>query len=233
MRHPSSSLPGTLERRFSRPWRRGLEGSERVLSDLQSASKTDVGGRTIRCIGCSSCDPVAIAVRPVTEKRSALHHARLASARALRIYKLCIRRVLHTEPIRAPFPSVAGDRPDSEAVGWEGIHGTGASIALLTGVNARKFSLPDVAEVLASRPQLVPPRIELLFETPARRIFPLSLRGKSLSTPVRKRNGVVPGDMHDGVIGSAGYIRSRSFRCIPICARHLAPPWGTVNHLGY
>ena len=168
---------------------------------------------------------ITIAVRGVAEKRPALHDLGLAIRRAGGIAQR--RRVeLRGEPVRAPLPHVAGHGVEAEGVGRKAVHRARAGEAILGGVDARKFSLPDVAHVFAGRGELVAPRVELLLEASARGVLPLRLGGQRPARPGGVGRRVVPGDVHHRMARPVVHMRAGPLGMAPIRAGHLAPPGG-------
>src|ERR1051326_3959881 len=124
------------------------------------------------------------------------------------------------KPVGAPLPCIAGNAVQSEPIRWEGAGRAWRSETVLTCVAGGKLTLPDIAEMPSVRRQLIAPRIELLLETAARRIFPLRFSGQPLARPCAVSGRVVPGDMHDGVIVSISDRCVRSLGMTPVRAVH-------------
>ena len=160
----------------------------------------------------------------MAEKRSALHHLGGTGRRACGVIAAGGAMVLGVEPVGAPLPRVASHGVEIEAVGWEGIDGAGAGVAVVAGVFTGKLALPYVAAMLAVRAKLVAPGVELLDEAAACGVLPLGFGGETLAGPVAVRLGVVPGDVNDRVVASGVEVGARSFGGVPLCARDLAPP---------
>ncbi len=108
--------------------------------------------------------------------------------------------VVGAEPVSAPFPSIAGDGIEPVAIGRESLNRAGALVPIVAGIVVGEIALPDVAAMFAVGTELVTPRISVLLKAASRRILPLCLRGQPLSRPLRICNGVIPGDMHYGML---------------------------------
>src|SRR6266576_2022956 len=128
------------------------------------------------------------------------------------------------EPVAAPLAGVAGHVVEAVAVRREGVHGAGAFVAVGAGVPAREAALPQVHPVLTARLELCAPRVGLALEPAARRILPFGFRRESLADGCRESTGVVPRDMHDGMVFAAGDARAGALRMAPVSPLDLAPP---------
>src|SRR5689334_16137612 len=141
-----------------RRWRR--YGSRLLL--LYRAPESHVSGAAVHGVAAARGDAVAIAVRSMTEIRPAANHLRLALRRAARVAP-CLRALAHVKrgapPIGAPLPYVARHVVQAVAVGSERAHRCGRKVAVVAGVDLGKAALPDVAAMLAARPQLAAPWI--------------------------------------------------------------------------
>lgn len=89
----------------------------------------------------------------MAQEGAALYDADDSRRRPLRVIALGGAMEFGIEPVGAPFPSVTGYRIEAEAVRRKGIHGTGARVTVLGGIEPWELSLPDVASVFASGPQ--------------------------------------------------------------------------------
>src|SRR5207248_11116951 len=134
-----------------------------------NAPKPDIRSRAVRRVGSPSGNAIPIAVRAVAKVRTALHHLPCSPRRPHRIDSRGGQVPRRIKPVGAPFPCVARNPEQSVSVRRERARPRCRGESVLTGIVLGKFALPDVAKMAAARRQLVAPRIELLFETPARR----------------------------------------------------------------
>jgi len=125
----------------------GIRGYS-VISDIPYGTKADVRGRAIRGVWGSSRHAVSIAIRTMTEIRTALHHLRRSLGRPDRIQGRCRCVKGRMEPIAAPFPRVTGYTEESIVIRRKSVRRADAREAIFSGVSVRKIPLPDVAQVL-------------------------------------------------------------------------------------
>src|SRR4051794_25612670 len=84
--------------------------------------------------------------------------------------------IARVEPVRAPFPDVAGDVVQPVAVGGEGVDGSGSRVAIGARVHGREAALEHVHAVPAAGLALGTPRVALSLEPAAGGVLPFGLR---------------------------------------------------------
>src|SRR5699024_121543 len=105
-------------------------------------------------------DPVAGAVGPVAQVGASSDHPCRAGGWADRVHPgggTLLDVPIGAPPVRAPFPHVARGVVQAVTVGWEGVGGGRPQVTVGAQVVGGKIALPDVAAVLATRFQFVPP----------------------------------------------------------------------------
>src|SRR5438045_1314554 len=95
--------------------------------------ETRVAGSAVRRVRAAGGDAVAIAVRLMAQVRAAADHAHRTDLRAAWILEHA-RRMIPTEPVRAPLPGVAGHVVEAEAVRRERVDRCGAVVAVVERV---------------------------------------------------------------------------------------------------
>src|SRR5207253_3661167 len=93
----------------------------------------------------------------------------------------------------------------------------------------RKNALPYVHHMLAVRLEFVAPREGLLLEASTRSELPLGFGRQTLACPRRVGIGVVPRNMHHGVLPAFLDIGARSFRMTPGRILDPAPPLALLH----
>src|SRR5262249_14322571 len=103
-------------------------------------------------------------------------------------------------PVRAPLPDVAGHVVEAVTVRRERLDRGGALVAVLDRVAVGKLALPDVALRPRLGERLVAPGVPLVVQAAAGGELPFRLGRQALAGPLRVGDGVVPRDVHDGMI---------------------------------
>mmetsp|Transcript_13326 Transcript_13326/g.48506 ORF Transcript_13326/g.48506 Transcript_13326/m.48506 type:complete len:327 (+) Transcript_13326:309-1289(+) len=153
------------------------------------------------------------------------------AAAPLRVVHLLHRplQVVREEGRGGPLPHVARRLVQAEAVGLVAPRGRGPQPAVL-----RRGAVGEGArEGVGSRVQLlgvVPPGKEAVGLARARGVLPLVLGGQALAGPAAEGGGVVPGDVHGGVVAAKADVGGRALRVRPVGALHGKPP-GARRHL--
>lgn len=111
------------------------------------------------------------------------------------------------------------------AVGCEGVDRAGAQVDVRAGVVARKAALPNVATVPAARGALVSARVAGTGEPTPRRLLSLRLGGQPLTGSGGGGGGVLPGQVHHGVVRAfSAAAEPRPLRSSPTGALDRPPP---------
>src|SRR3954452_3554987 len=161
--------------------------------------------------------------------RPALHQARATLRRTRRIHPRRRQMPARAKPVRAPFPGVPHNSEQSVSIGRKCIGRTHRSEAIFARVVMRKLALPHIAHVLAVRSEFVAPGINLLLQTAARGILPLSFRRKTLARPPSVGSSIVPAQLHNGITESSINRTRRTLRPFPARARDFGPPFSPRN----
>lgn len=161
---------------------------------VDDAPKADVSGGIVRRVLRARGDAVAIAPRPVTEMRPAVHHAGVAVVGSSGIVSVVRvgRVVVGAEPVGAPLPDVTRAVVEAVAVGFLRVDRRRRQVTIVTRVALWKVALPDITAVLAGGAQLVAPGVALTFEAATGGVLPLGLGGEALPHPLGVRSGVAP-----------------------------------------
>src|SRR5918996_5442439 len=129
---------------------------------------------------------VAVAVGVMTQVRAAPHRPGSVGVRL--------------PAVRRPLPDVAGHVVEPVAVGPVRPDRRRAEMPVVAGVVTREVALPDVAHVPTTGPQLVAPGESRSVEAATRGVLPLGLAWQAGPGPRAVGQGVVMGDVDDGVI---------------------------------
>src|SRR5207244_7763123 len=202
----------------------------------QHAAEADVGHTRVRAAAVAGAGPVTRAIAVVAEEGPAALHA-LGHEwpgrvdRALRSGWVDRHPLAGAPPIRlpiipvgAPLPHVAGHVVEPVPVWRVRFYRRRPFEAVLHGVLVRKRALPNVALGMLLRERLISPDVGLPIQPAAGRKFPLGLRGQAFSCPARIGDGIVPGDLDDGMIVLAFDVAVWSFGMPPIRTRRPVPP---------
>src|SRR5262245_11525934 len=127
-------------------------------------------------------------------------------------------------PIGTPLPDVAGCVVQTIAIGRDGADRCRCAVAVFRGVLAGESSLPDVGHPFAARLEVLAPGIFLAVETAARCELKLRLRRQALAGPPGVGNGIVPGDLDNGMLLASLQTTLRTFGVLPASVFHVAPP---------
>src|SRR5699024_2874291 len=95
---------------------------------------------------------------------------------------------------------VADRLPETVPIRDERAHGGGRGEAVLDRVLARERALEDVRAPSARVNVVIAPRVLRALEAAARRVLPLRLGREASVGPRTVGLGVVPADVHDGVV---------------------------------
>ena len=102
--------------------------------------------------------------------------------------------------------------------------GRRAGEAVGGGVDAGELALEHVHPVLATGLEVLAPREALTVEAASSGELPLRFGRQTGSAPAAVGHGVVPRDVHDGMVGHVGERRVGTGRVAPVGAVDLAPP---------
>src|SRR5690606_12104146 len=103
---------------------------------------------------------------------------------------------------------------------------SGGEVTVLEGVDPGEVALPDVRAPAALVHLLIAPGILGPLEAAAGRVLPLRLGGQVAPCPVAVGAGVVPADVHHGVVGEAVDAREAAPGSAPVRSPHPGPPGG-------
>src|SRR5262249_38099524 len=127
-------------------------------------------------------------------------------------------------PIGAPLPDIARHVMKPIAVGWERANGGSRAEAVFRGVLVREAPLPDVGHPFAFGLQFISPRIGLALQPTASGEFEFGLCRQALAGPLGISDGVLPGNLNNGMPGAPPKIAGGSLRVPPVSALHVIPP---------
>src|SRR5262245_44521005 len=102
-------------------------------------------------------------------------------------------------PITSPLPNIADHVVEAVRIGWEAANWCYACIAVLFGVVDRKDALPAIGNGLAILVEGLAPILTLIVAA-TRGIFPLRLRRKLATEPMRIGKRILVGDMDNGMV---------------------------------
>ncbi len=131
---------------------------------------------------------------------------------------------LRQEPVAAPLPDVAGHVVQAVAVGRERLHRRRALVSIFRRIFIREVALEVVALRMVFVERFVAPDVLLAFQAAARRALPLGLGRQAFAGPFGIGDGVVPGNLYDGVVVPAVDGAARSFRVAPVGPGLPLPP---------
>ncbi len=132
--------------------------------------------------------------------------------------------VVRREPVAAPLPDVARHVVEAKAVRCEGVDRSRPGVAVSAGVVIRELALEHVHHLDAVRFEVVTPGERATFLAAARGVFPFRFRRQPDARPLAVGDGIVPGDMDDGVAVPPVEIGVRPLRVAPVGFEHLTPP---------
>src|SRR2546425_5689258 len=132
-------------------------------------------------------------------------------------------------PVAAPLPDVAGHVVQPVAVGRESLDRRGAFVAVGSGVLVRKLALPEIGMNVGVGRLVIAPDVGFIVQSAARRELPLSLSRQALAGPRGIGDGVVPGDVNNGMIVLAVDTAVRPFGVPPVGAGRPLPPAGEIG----
>src|ERR1044071_8099066 len=210
------------------------------------AAKAQVARRCVDRLRHARRRPVAPAIVRRAQVRSAFHDfawyaaapgrqiealISIAAARvdacAAGMHGLRVRLI----PIRGPFPAVAAQVVEAVAVGREAADRSGAFEAVVFEILPGEASLPSVSHVLAGRRELLAPDELGSLESTARGELPYRLGRQLFSEPFGVGDGVLEGDVHDGMARALFDGALRSLGVAPIGAGNVAPPLEAIPEI--
>src|SRR6478672_2612853 len=195
------------------------------------AAKPDIAGGGVWRIRRPSIDPIAIAVRGVTQIRATPHDLELALPRPARADPRTHAVIVRRKPVLAPLPDVSRRLEQLVAIWGIRADGRGAQITVVARVDAREDALPNIHPMFPRRAEIIAPREPRLGEPASRSVFPLSLRRQSQIRPCAECSGIVPRNVHRRVNLATSTIAMRAFGVAPVCPVDLPPPRGLDHPL--
>src|ERR1700691_4921361 len=91
------------------------------------------------------------------------------------------------------------------------------------------MTLEGVRLELAAGFEFLAPNVRLPVQSAARGEFEFRFRGQALAGPFRVNGGILPGDVHPGMIATSLQVARRTLRVLPACAFRVTPPSVSVG----